>query len=136
MNITEWIQLISLLVAIIVLIITTNNFKNQMKLNFFADYTKRYQEIMLHLPEDIDINYNGFSELPNDVKRYLRAYIDLCSEEYYLHQHKKIEQKIWVNWEQGIKAAFKIKVFKDAWECFDKESYPDFYRWMTTEIIN
>ena len=136
MELTEWIQLIALLVAIIVLIITIINFNNQIKLNFFADYTKRYQEIMLHLPEDIDINYNSFSELPNEVKRYLRAYIDLCSEEYYLHQYKKIEHKIWVNWEQGIKAAFKIKVFKDAWVCFDKESYPDFYRWMTTEIIN
>lgn len=136
MQMTEWIQLIALLVAIIVLIITIINFNNQMKLNFFADYTKRYQEIMLHLPEDIEINYNGFSELPNEVKRYLRAYIDLCSEEYYLHQLKKVEHKIWVNWEQGIKAAFNINVFKDAWVCFDKESYPDFYRWMTTEIIN
>ena len=94
MQMTEWIQLIALLVAIIVLIITIINFNNQMKLNFFADYTKRYQEIMLHLPEDIEINYNGFSELPNEVKRYLRAYIDLCSEEYYLHQLKKVEHKI------------------------------------------
>ena len=57
MGIGDWIQSIGILIAIIALIITfVNNrdqsriLNNQLKLNFFADYTKRYQEIVLNLP--------------------------------------------------------------------------------------
>ncbi len=135
METTEWIQLGALLVSIIVLIIMIINFNNQMKLSFFAEYTKRYQEIMLNLPEGINTNSVAYNDSSERVRRYLRAYIDLCSEEFYLHQNRKIHHKVWENWEQGIKASFQLNLFNEAWEHFDKTSYPEFYIWITKEII-
>ena len=106
-----------------------------MKLSFFAEYTKRYQEIMLNLPEGINTNSVAYNDSSERVRRYLRAYIDLCSEEFYLHQNRKIHHKVWENWEQGIKASFQLNLFNEAWEHFDKTSYPEFYIWITKEII-
>ncbi|WP_296620956.1 hypothetical protein [Marivirga sp.] len=58
-------------------------FKEQLKLNFFTEYTRRYQEIILNFPENINDEDFDFDILKGDVKsktlRYMRAYFDLCS---------------------------------------------------------
>ena len=61
MTTADWIQTILLIVTITGLITTILNnrrqlkiLNKQLKLNFFSDYTKRYQEIILNLPENIN----------------------------------------------------------------------------------
>ena len=137
-----WIQTIALLVTIIGLIITIANnrkqlkiFNNQLKLGFFAEYTKRYQEIILNFPENISEPTFNWNELNDDVKnktlRYMRAYFDLCSEEYDLRQGGYIDDWIWVHWEGGIKYAFSKKAFRDAWKTIKLDTifYRDFSKW-------
>ena len=92
MQITEWIQSIGIFLAIIGLIIAilynrkqVKMFNNQLKLNFFAEYTKRYQNIILNLPEAVNQADFEFSRLSEDDRNktllYMRIYFDLCSEE-------------------------------------------------------
>ena len=57
----ELIQLITLLtallgiiVAIITIIVQAQTTRKQLRLAFFADYTKRYQEIVLNFPDNIN----------------------------------------------------------------------------------
>lgn len=143
MSIADWIQTILLVVTIIGLIITiTNNrkqlqiFNDQLKLNFFADYTKRYQEIILNFPENINeanFDYQTLSEeTRNKTLRYMRAYFDLCSEEFDLWQAKYIDERIWNNWKGGIEYAFSKKSFKDAWKIISLDTiyYPEFSKWV------
>lgn len=140
---SDWIQSIGLFFALIGLIITILNNKkqivalnDQLKLNFFSEYTKRYQDILLNLPLDIYHNDFSFSELPEDVRnitlKYMRAYFDLCSEELDLYNAKHIHERIWVNWKEGIEASFSKKAFIDAWDIIKLETiyYPAFSKWI------
>ncbi len=147
MEISDWIQSIGLFLALIGLIITIlNNRKQllilneQLKLNFFSDYTKRYQEIVLNFPENINQKDFDFSKLSEETRnktlRYMRTYFDLCSEELDLFQAGYIHERIWRNWKEGIEFAFSKKAFIDAWHIIELDTiyYPEFSKWVN-EVI-
>ena len=77
-------------------------YNKQLKQSFFAEYTRRYQEIILNFPENI--NDDGFdydaleSGTKDKVLRYMRVYFDLCSEEYHLHCDGSLEWDVWLTW--------------------------------------
>jgi hypothetical protein len=125
-------SIITTLITAIALIITIRNNNKQLRLNFFAEYTKRYQEIFLNFPGNINEENFRFEDLGTKEKdttlRYLRAYFDLCSEEYFLWKNKNIEDKTWKEWESGIKNAFSKRAFIKGWELvnFDTIYYHDF----------
>ena len=89
----------------------------QLVIQQFSDYTKRYQEIILHFPENINEQNFEFSNDPDRSKtmRYMRAYFDLSFEEWHLNQRKLIDAETWVVWEGGIKTALSKTAFINAW---------------------
>lgn len=91
---------------------------DQIKQGYFADYTKRYQEIILHFPENINTdNFDLSKEVNRDqIMRYLRVYFDLCSEEFFLHRNGYIDDKVWKEWEAGMVFAFNKPAFIQAWD--------------------
>jgi|TARA_R100000789_G_C2943013_1_gene132660 hypothetical protein len=121
--------------------IQTKAFNKQLKLNFFTEYTRRYQEIILNLPENINDGDFDFNSLDEDVKnktlRYMRAYFDLSSEEYDLYKSGYLDKKIWENWEEGIKYAMSKTAFIKAWEIIKLDTiyYSEFTKWMN-EILS
>jgi len=60
--------------------------------------------------------------------RYMRAYIDLCFEEYTLNKKGFIDADLWSIWEGGMKTAFSKPAFKQAWRAVqgDTEYGPEF----------
>ena len=138
------LEIIALVVSSIVMVITglalgftISSFKKQLQLNFFADYTKRYQEIVLNFPESINDKEFELDKLETPVRdktlRYMRAYFDLCSEEYYLWKKGNIDASTWQEWETGIKFAFSKPAFQQAWKIlgFDTIYYGKF-----SEFVN
>jgi len=120
------LELIAIAVSILTLVltgvalwVTISQFKKQLELQIFADYTKRYQEITLHFPEAVNqpqFRISGLlSEQRDRTLRYMRAYFDLCSEEYYLWKKGHIDAETWREWETGIKFALSKAAFKEAW---------------------
>lgn len=94
----DWIQMGLLVAALITIFVssywssktikeTQKRAKKQYEFQFFAEYTKRYQDLILQMPKDIDTSsiYN------KDIDVYMRLYFDLCSEEYYLHSEGVID---------------------------------------------
>ena len=98
--------------------------KNQLIIQQFSDYTKRYQEIILHFPENINEKTFDFSEDPNKntTMRYMRAYFDLSFEEWHLNQRKLIDTETWKVWEGGIKTALSKTAFNNAWLVIKKDT--------------
>ena len=88
METSDILQLGIMLSTAAALLFTVSNFRKQLQLNFFAEYTKRYQEIILRFPESINQDAFDFDTLQKNDRditlRYMRAYFDLCSEEYFL----------------------------------------------------
>lgn len=102
----------------------------QIKHNFFGEYTRRYQEIILHFPEDINektFNYDKLNKEERDrTMRYMRVYFDLCSEEYFLHKKGFLDDDVWKEWKEGMVSAFNKTAFKTAWKKVTEDS--DFYK--------
>ncbi len=131
---------ISILIAALTLWFTIHSFGKQLKLNFFANYTKRYQEIMLHLPFSIyneDFNFNDLkADEKEQILKYMRAYFDLCSEEYHLWKNGNINKDVWEEWKSGIDFAFSKSQspFVMAWEGMDKNTYPEFSEYVENKF--
>lgn len=113
------VTIIGLFITTIALFISISQFRKQLQLTFFADYTKRYQEILLNFPETINRKNFDFNKLDADTKektlRYMRAYFDLCSEEYFLYNKGSIDESTWKEWKSGIEYAFSKTAFKKGW---------------------
>jgi len=112
----------ALLIAAVSLIIQMRSSAKQTQLQNFIEYTRRYQEILLNLPigisrPDYDLNAQDETQKQNALK-YLRAYFDLCAEEYWLDSHGYFEKEIWQLWRNAMKSKMQKKAFKDAWDTF------------------
>lgn len=96
----------------------------QINLQSFADYTKRYQEIILRFPEDI--NSSDFVLVGRDdydvVMRNMRAYLDLSFEEWFLNGSELIDFEIWALWSGGILTALSKPAFQQAWSIVRKDT--------------
>lgn len=85
----------------------------------FSEYTKRYQDIIVNFPENI--NESTFKielledELRNKLMRHMRLYFDLCFEEWLLNEKNLIDQVIWFVWKDGIATALSKPAFIQAW---------------------
>ena len=75
--------------------------------SFFAEYTRRYQDIILHMPDN--------DKDPRWLK-YVQLYFDLCSEEYHLHEEGVINNRVWKLWVEGMQDTMKREVFRNAWK--------------------
>lgn len=114
----DWIALMGVGIAVVALWWQMRALRRQLVLQTYSDYTKRYQEIILHFPEEI--NQSDFSLSSRDdrssIMRCMRAYYDLCYEEHDLSKRKLIDKQIWQSWFGGMQFALSKPAFRQAWE--------------------
>lgn len=144
MNPSDTIQLTAVLVAVVAIIVSSvfssktikasqDIAKQQYKLQFFAEYTKRYQDLILHMPKDIDDRPLNDKE----AETFMRLYFDLCSEEYYLYKHDGIDEEVWGLWVDGMKTAMSRIKFREFWkELHSHYDDKDFVNFMYEDVIN
>ncbi len=130
-------------VAIAGLILQSRSTRKQVKLQNFIEYTKRYQEIVLNFPENINrqdfqIDSVEPQELKDKTMRYMRAYVDLCFEEYTLHKKGFIDEDLWSIWNGGMETAFSKPAFQQAWAVIqqDTEYGNEFYEFANDLGLN
>ena len=114
--------------------------KSEFEFQVFIEYTRRYQEIILNFPENINIEKFKFpkeKEKKDKILRYMRAYFDLCSEEYFLKETDNVlKVKHWKNWKKGMEKAFTKTAFKESWKIINKDaSYNDDFKNFVENII-
>jgi hypothetical protein len=124
------IELIGIIIAFLGLIFTILKFISEIKkqrhteerqnlilrLSFFAEYTRRYHDIIMQLPDDIYDDNFDFDRAKHTIMCLFHAYFDLCSEEWHLRTNESIiDDNVWNNWVEGMTSAFKKKVFREAW---------------------
>jgi hypothetical protein len=106
------------------------------RLTFFAEYTRRYQEIMIALPFEVfKVDFN-FSKLKDEDQKVIRTqmirYFTLCSEEFDLKNEGLVKKRIWEMWANGITANLQKPAFQWGWEQIKNEFvfFPDFSEWV------
>jgi len=136
MDISDKIQVLMLLVSTMAIVVSAylsiraiNQSNDLLKQQMFAEYTKRFQEIILQMPKEV---YEGNADtLDTNVMRYMDLYFNLCSEEYDLNKKGSLHPDVWKQWEEGMKLTMKQDIYKKAWiKCREKyysEGFKDFF---------
>lgn len=100
-----------------------NMVKEQNYIQMFAEYTKRYQDIIMSMPKSV---YDGSDIIDNDVLRFMQLYFNLCSEEYDLKVKDAISPDVWAKWLTGMNTTMRRTVYQEAWKLERKNYNPDF----------
>lgn len=108
--------------------------KDRMMKELFTEFNSRYDNLndivakvsKMTLKEWMDLN-------PKKKKKYsykINDYFNLCAEEYYWFQKKRIEDEIWNSWSYGMNVIYnRGKVIQMLWdeECSSKEGVISYY---------
>ena len=118
---SDWIAIVAGLITlagVVVVFLQLRSLNQQTRLQNFGEYTRRYQHIVLNFPEDINSQTFLLKGRPDydNVMRYMRAYYDLCFEEWYMHDKELIEDDFWSVWIDGIKTAVSKPSFQQGWQ--------------------
>ena len=132
MEIDNYIQAGMLLVAIIAIVFSQWSDRKQRKLQMYAEYTRRYQDIFMNMPDDI---YTGKAAIYERTKKYMRLYFDLCSEEYHLWRQGFVKDKVWELWVEGMQIETDHDIFHNAWDAIKKEYNSDFRNYFEEFVI-
>ena len=112
------------LVALVAVLLQLRKMNQQLTIQHFSDYTKRYQEVILRFPEDINVPTFVVKGNPGyaALMRNMRAYFDLSFEEWYLHRRDLVDPHIWSVWRGGMQAAMSKPAFQQAWAIVKEDS--------------
>ena len=66
-----------------------------------------------------------------------RAYLNLCSEEFYLHGRGKIDHETWGIWQDGMRETFGLPWIQQTWPTLraEYESVPGFCDFLETASL-
>jgi hypothetical protein len=109
------------LVTGIAILVTLKGVRDQLWLQTFSEWTDRYLDYVRELPPSARDSASGFSLDALDgqerarILNAVRLYLNLCSEEHYLHSRGKIDDETWEIWVVGMQDAFEAKWFRSAW---------------------
>jgi hypothetical protein len=123
LSLSSWISLIVFIVLAAGVWVGWKVYQQLAQRNY-AEYARRYQEIVLNLPQDIKaatFNLHAHRDY-EQIMRYLRVYVDLCYEEWYLNQQRLVDRKMWASWEAGMAAMFSRPAFQQAWRVIKQDS--------------
>jgi hypothetical protein len=115
------------IVALVAIVVTVRGLRDQLWLQTFSEYTRRYGEIVRELPSEA--RHPGaqfiFDNLPVDeqgrVLNIARAYLNLCSEEYFLHSRGRIDNETWSIWRAGMVEVLRAPWIQTTWTMLKPE---------------
>ena len=104
--------------------LSQETFLKQLQVRAFTECTSRFQEIKLHLKKDV-----------SDKEYYQRLYIDLCSEEYYLHSKDYLSDDVWKIWVKGMEVTIEAdSSYSGIWK-IDMDFYDENFRKFFNNLI-
>jgi hypothetical protein len=146
MTATQWIVIASLaavIVSALAIVAGLKSVRDQMRVTIFLEYTERYSKVMQNMPymaREPGSDYQLSAQSEEERRRVLavfREYLNLCSEEKWLHDQKRIDGPTWKIWEQGMLDVARFPPFREAWSLLQSEysGYRDFQVFVTQTLL-
>lgn len=130
-------ELITAIASILAIVVSLFSLSRQLKSHFFAEYTRRYSELMEKMPAVyFDPQKSNDIVLDEEMLKKCRLYYDLSSEEYELHRQKRLNPRVWRFWKSGIKDTVNLPVFAQAWSEKLEHQYNDSFQKFIKELRN
>jgi hypothetical protein len=123
---------ISLLLTAGALLFGIWSFYRQMNCKLFLTYTERFEAIMGSFPPGaLESRLRLGEQFPQrgeQLSLCILRYLNLCYEEFFLHQHGYLSKKIWLIWKEEIERMLRSPLLRREWQCLRSEfrSYPAF----------
>jgi polyphosphate kinase 2 (PPK2 family) len=127
LSISDWISLITLAVLVIGIWVVWRQggrIYRQLALRNYAEYSKRYEAILVNFPDDIKSQNFNLKARPDyeQIMRQMRVYVDLSYEEWYLNKQGLVDREMWESWKAGVEAMFSKPAFQQAWQIIKQDS--------------
>jgi hypothetical protein len=118
--------------------------RDQMRVTVFLEYTERYAKIMDNMPYKAREPGSGYrlasqsDEERHRVLEVFREYLNLCSEEKWLHDQKRIDNPTWEIWKCGMRDVTRFPPFREAWSHLEPEyeAYQDFQEFVNQTLLS
>ena len=110
----------------------------QMNVELFLAFTQRYEQLMRESPiafRKWRLDTDGACpEVTEEVRTSLLAYLNLCSEEYYLRRHRYLDAAIWSIWEHELVRTLGSDLVQSEWPRMriEFESFNEFCEFVET----
>jgi hypothetical protein len=146
MTTTQWITIASLatvIVSALAIVAGLKGVRDQLRVTIFLAYTERYAKIMQDMPYEArepGSSYRLASQSDEESHRVLavfREYLNLCSEEHWLHGRRRLDHATWKIWKYGMEDVARFPTFRDAWEILAPEydGYVDFQEFVRSDLL-
>lgn len=117
--------------------------RDQLRVSVFLTYTDRYTKIMDGIPFEARQPGSTYrlTHRPDDeriqVLSAFRGYFNLCSEEKWLYDHRKIDRPTWNIWMRSMQVVAQFPCFSEAWEAlsFEYECSDDFQDFVINTLL-
>lgn len=130
--IAQFATALSVVIAVVTVLLGIRVYRRQMNAQLFVEYTGRYEQIMGSFPRDnwqARLTMEDYLPDPSDeLSLCVLKYLNLCSEEFYLHKKKYLADDVWNIWEAEINRTLATPLFVREWSKLrpEFESYPEF----------
>ena len=130
MSAADWIAVVGIVISLATLLVSIilqlRMLNRQIRQANFSELTRRYHEIFLPIPVAFDVTAKLDDQSERDkLLQHLRAYFNLCSEEYHLYREGFVDTKVWRIWERNFQLAFQRPIVREAWAVVRKQSCYD-----------
>lgn len=95
--------------------------RNQLRLQVFLEYTRRFDEIEFPEGAFVEPWPRLTKKRARKAERAFRKNFDLCSQEWWLHQSGKIESRVWEVWARGMADIVATAGGRHAWQTIRPE---------------
>jgi hypothetical protein len=75
---------------------------------------QQYRKLIMDIPVDALIG-QPITNRNEELREIIYNYLDLCNEQTYLRQGKRISKSRWKEWNDGIKDNLSKPAFKEVW---------------------
>ncbi len=129
-------QLVGLASVAFSIWLSLKNYRRQKTVEMVMKFSERYEKIMDAFPPDaFRLRFDLENELPPSSDKLTLAvlkYLNLCSEEYFLHKRGYLAKDVWRIWEEELKRTLRSRVIRREWEVLKDEfkSDPAFTRFV------
>jgi hypothetical protein len=140
--IAQFATALSVVIAVLTVLLAIRVYRRQMNAQLFVGYTGRYEQIMGSFPKDgWSARLNLVDKLPersDELSLCVLKYLNLCSEEFYLHKRKYLADEVWKIWEREIKRTLATPLFVREWKNLkgEFESYPEFQQFVEAARVD
>lgn len=89
--------------------------RQQRQSEFELRFSDRYDEVVARVPLEMLLGEQDYDPSHRDARRAFYDYFELCEQECYYRQQRRIGDKTWNDWRVGIRSNHAKASFRSAW---------------------